>query len=56
MTRPSDTQEHTTGELCPGCESEVLIVVDAAEELRLQCDCGDTLALGPGSPTFAHAA
>lgn len=55
MTTPTEVQEHVTGEVCPGCESEVLAVCGAADELCLQCDCGEAIALAQRGP-LAHAA
>ena len=56
MTTTTDVQEHVTGEVCPGCESEVLIVSGVVDELCLQCDCGEAMALAPHNPQLAHAA
>ena len=56
MTTPTDVQEHVTGEVCPGCESEVVAVSGALDEMRLQCDCGEAMALAPRDPHLAHAA
>lgn len=54
MTRRTDLQDTATGEVCPGCEREILIVLGATpDELHLACDCGDALALGSSAPSLA---
>ncbi|MFP5352909.1 MAG: hypothetical protein ACLGIB_10150 [Actinomycetota bacterium] len=56
MTTSTEVQEHATGETCPGCESEIVALSAAADELCLQCDCGEAIALAPRNPHLADAA
>lgn len=56
MTDGTEVQQHTTGDACPRCEREVLILVGEEDELHVECDCGATLALGPSTSSLADAA
>lgn len=40
--------EYTTGDLCPGCDCEVILVALRGEtHLFLECDCGHSMAVAP---------
>lgn len=49
--------EYPTGDLCPGCDCEVILVALQGETyLFLECDCGDSMALAPEEVAALQAA
>lgn len=46
MSDLSGTGHHATGEVCPGCDCELIVSTDGSL-LLVECDCGSVSALGP---------
>lgn len=54
MTRQMD-QGHPTGELCPGCDRDIVIST-VGPIVVLDCDCGSVSALAPEKPAHLSPA
>lgn len=52
MNQPAATDQYPTGQVCPGCDCEVL-ASGGGRALLLECDCGRVTAIGPELPSAA---
>jgi hypothetical protein len=55
MTDQTLISAHPTGDLCPGCDCEVVASAQGTT-LLLECDCGIVAALAPAGSSILNAA
>ena len=39
------SQDHGSGEICPGCDRELVLLVSEVGAERVECDCGSAHVL-----------